>query len=316
MSMTSDSAPARQSQEEMRAKRAARLAKELAGLPTTIQSEFFRDLQHRWPNPPTVAAPVSQLCTASQFDEADYVRICGQMKVKPRLHRKQWECVYIARSIELAGLIDNGRKGLVFGVGREKLPSVFVAGGCEITATDLPPSESMGLWAGGNQHSTTLDGIFFPAIVDRDIFYANAAFRPVNMNDIPADLTGFDFCWSSCALEHLGSLKKGLDFIRNSLNCLNPGGVAVHTTEFNLGSDRETLETGTCVVYREADIVSFSEQMKSMGHEINLNLNPGAEPADFMIDRDRDSDIHLRLYVAHKILATSGGLCIRKRLAA
>lgn len=263
-----------------------------------------------------MAAPVSQPCTASQFNEPDYIRICDRMRVKPRLHRKQWEFVYIARSIELAGLIAAGRKGLVFGVGREKLPSVFVAGGCEITATDLPPSESEGHWAGGNQHSTTLDGTFFPAIVDRKKYYANASFRPVNMNNIPADLTGFDFCWSSCALEHLGSLEKGLDFIRNSLKCLKPGGLAVHTTEFNLGSDRDTLESGASVVYRESDVVSFAHEMKSAGHEISLNLNPGGEPADFMIDRNRDSDIHLRLYVGHKILATSVGLCIRKRLSA
>ena len=34
-------------------------------------------------------------------------------------------------------------------------------------------------------------------------------FRPVDMTAIPDDLAGFDFCWSSCALEHLGSLAAG-----------------------------------------------------------------------------------------------------------
>jgi len=31
---------------------------------------------------------------------------------------------------------------------------------------------------------------------------------------LPADLTGFDFCWSICALEHLGTIAQGLDFIK------------------------------------------------------------------------------------------------------
>ncbi len=296
----------------MREQRAARLAVELKHLPTTVENDFFRDLQARWTQPPTMSAPVSQLCTTSQFHEPDYDRICQMMKVKPRLHRKQWEFVYIIRCIERAGLIAPGRRGLVFGVGREKLPSIFVAGGCEIVATDLPAAEADGHWLSSNEHSDTLDNFFFPAIVDRSIFFRNASFRPVNMNKIPEDLTGFDFCWSSCALEHLGSLQHGLDFIRNSLKCLKPGGLAVHTTEFNLGSHGETLESGSCVVYRESDLLAFAADMRSQGHATILNLNPGGEPTDFMIDRDKNSDIHLRLYVANKILATSAGLAVKK----
>src|SRR5690348_955101 len=117
---------------EMREKRAAMLAKELAHLPTRIGNPFFRELQRRWPIPPTLAAPVSQLCTASQFNEPEYARLCAAMNVKPTLHRKQWELIYIVRCLELSGTIAPGCRGLVFGVGREKLPSLFVSRGCEI----------------------------------------------------------------------------------------------------------------------------------------------------------------------------------------
>ena len=47
--------------------------------------------------------------------------------------------------------------------------------------------------------------------------------------------------WSSCSLEHLGSISHGIEFILNSLKCLKQHGVAVHTTEFNLSSNEETL---------------------------------------------------------------------------
>ena len=52
------------------------------------------------------------------------------------------------------------------------------------------------------------------------------------MNHLPDDLRGFDFTWSSCALEHLGTLAAGADFVVAQMDCLRPGGVAVHTTEF------------------------------------------------------------------------------------
>ena len=298
---------------EMREKRAARLAKELAHLPTRIGNPFFQELQARWPDSPTLAAPVSQLCTASQFREPDYARVCAAMTVKPNLHRKQWEFVFIIRCLEVSGMIRPGHSGLVFGVGREKLPSLFISRGCQITATDLPVEDGgTSNWVRGKDHSENLDGLFFKQIVDRDAFYRNATFRPVNMNAVPDDLAGFDFCWSSCAFEHLGSLEHGLNFVRNSLRCLKPGGVAVHTTEFNLGSDNETLVDGPCVVYRESDLLSFAEELRGQGHRIELNLNPGSEQTDLLIDRDRMGDIHLRLYISRRILATSVGLFIRK----
>jgi hypothetical protein len=45
---------------------------------------------------------------------------------------------------------------------------------------------------------------------------------------------------------------------------------------------------------------------------MTLNLHPGNTSTDRLIDRDRDSDIHLRLYVRNEILATSVGLCVRR----
>jgi hypothetical protein len=308
MENKTDRAPKRRT----RAERSAAISKLVAKLPNRIDVPYYDRLLKRWPTPPTLSNPVSQLCTADQFDEPDYTRVCEAMAAKRIMLRKQWEFIYICRSLEQAGVLRPGARGLVFGVGRERLPSVFVARGCRITATDLPMEEANGEWAGGPQHSATIDNLRYPRIVDSKTFDANTEFRPVNMNHIPEDLQGYDFCWSSCALEHLGSLELGLEFIRNSLKCLKPGGVAAHTTEFNLGSNQWTLEDGPSVVYREQDLKKFEEEMVAAGHEMKLNLHPGDTPTDRLVDRDRNSDIHLRLYVRNEILATSVGLCIRK----
>ena len=81
-------------------------------------------------------------------------------------------------------------------------------------------------------------------ICPEDEFRRLVDFRYCDMNNISSDLHEFDFCWSCCALEHLGSLSAGLRFIERSLDTLRPGGWAVHTTEFNLFSDAAQLRGG------------------------------------------------------------------------
>jgi len=44
------------------------------------------------------------------------------------------------------------------------------------------------------------------------------------MNEIPRSFDNqYDYCWSVCAFEHLGSIQKGLDFVKNAMNVLKPG---------------------------------------------------------------------------------------------
>ena len=78
--------------------------------------------------------------------------------------------------------------------------------------------------------------------------------RAADMAAIPPDLMlgGFDFVWSVCSLEHLGSLEAGERFVMAAMRCLKPGGIAVHTTEYNLDATGPTLEDGPTVLYQRA----------------------------------------------------------------
>ena len=96
-------------------------------------------------------------------------------------------------------------------------------------------------------------------------------YRAVDMNAIPDDLRDFDFTWSSCALEHLGSLDAGAAFVLRQMACLRPGGTAVHTTEYVVSSDTDTVEKGGTVLYRRRDIEALAEQLRAAGHEIELD---------------------------------------------
>jgi hypothetical protein len=151
----------------------------------------------------------STLCHQQHFLLDQYRFWCNAMRWRPRFHRKNWEWFYIAQTLFERGFLTCGKRGIGFGVGGEPLPALFASLGAQIVATDQSPETGMDAgWA-----SSCLSGLNQQDICPEHTFSRLVTFREVNMNDIDADLSGqFDFCWSSCALEHLGSLQHGLDF--------------------------------------------------------------------------------------------------------
>ena len=100
----------------------------------------------------------------------------------------------------------------------------------------------------------------------------------------------YDFCWSCCALEHLGDSKKGLDFVINSLKCIKKDGFAIHTTEFNINSlnnnyDGKTYDANNLVLYRKQDIESLKNDIEKLGHHFYpINYDIGNKVIDNYID--------------------------------
>ncbi|MCL4526992.1 MAG: class I SAM-dependent methyltransferase [Gammaproteobacteria bacterium] len=253
-------------------------------------------------------------CNASDFIHPEFAAICSNLKIIPRFRRKQWEWVYIIHHLGKNGLLEEGKKGLVFGVGSERLPSLFASRGLIITATDAP-TEIGNIWQWG-QHSAGLDNLYYGDIVDKEVFNRNVSFRVVDMNNIPEDLNGFDFCWSSCCFEHLGSLQNGADFVLNSMNTLRPGGVAIHTTEFNLSSNTDTVSAGGTVIYRKVDIEKLIDKARSMGFCVeDLNIAPDSYYLDNYVDVPpyQQQNFHLKLELAGYV-STSVGLVVKKPL--
>jgi cyclopropane fatty-acyl-phospholipid synthase-like methyltransferase len=119
-----------------------------------------------------------------------------------------------------------------------------------VLATDLDSTRpETKLWRQTNEYAGTVEALRRSDICPDQVLLANIEFQPIDMNALPRRLEGqFDFCWSACALEHLGSLENGIKFIENSLRMLKPGGVAVHTTEFTL-SRGDTIDHEPTVLY-------------------------------------------------------------------
>ena len=241
------------------------------------------------------------------------------------LHRKLWEWNVISHVLDENGMLAPGRKGLGFAVGREPLVSLFAASGVEILATDLPTEVKAAntlpasAWAATGQHSASLEALHHADLIDRESFNARVRFRPVNMRrlDLPWDET-FDFLWSSCSIEHLGSLWEGTAFVKRAMCLLKPGGIAVHTTEFNVSSNGDTLTKGPSVIFRRRDLEQLDYDLRQIRCGLGQgDFFAGDQPADIEFDNDpwgeagKEKFVHIKLMLGGYI-CTSIVLTIRK----
>ncbi len=240
-------------------------------------------------------------------------------------HRKAWENAFVLQGLWEAGMLAPGRRGLGFAVGREPLPSLLVARGAEVLATDLDAGDTRAAdWISTNQNAARVEDLHWPRLVDREAFLARCAFRAVDMNALPADLRagGFDFVWSSCSFEHLGSIERGLDFVVAAMDCLAPGGVAVHTTELQLDNDAPPVDGRGTVLFRRRDMEALAARLAARGHAMApIDYGPGLGLLDGYVDvppygARRGEGFpplhppHLRVSV-YGVAATSVGLIIR-----
>ena len=198
-----------------------------------------------------------------------FTRWCAELAIPPAAHRKSWEFAFVPEVLSRMGQLEAGKRGLGFGVGREPFVSLLASHEVDVVATDLEPTarEAKG-WIRSGQHADSVDHMCWEEVCSLERFREHVSWRPVDMRAIPGDLADFDFCWSICSLEHLGTLEAGLEFIRNSIATLKPGGIAVHPTEFNLSSNDETVESGPTSIYRRRDMEALKQRLENDGHEV------------------------------------------------
>jgi SAM-dependent methyltransferase len=281
--------------------------------------------EHLWRGQPPVLATSappdsivfdrSVLCRAQSFREPYFSYWTTQLGEALRYHRKVWEFVFVCQALHERGMLEQGRRGLGFGVGEEPLSAYFAARGCQIVGTDMSPeAAALAGWTLTAEHAAGKHTLARPNLCPPDVFERNVQFVPVDMNHVPADLTDFDFCWSACALEHLGTIEHGLAFIERSIDTLKPGGVAVHTTEYNISSNEDTVSAGGTVLFRKRDFEELQQRVEAKGHFITpFDFNPGYGHIDRYIDvAPYLVEPHLKLALEGYAI-TSIGMVIRKK---
>ena len=241
------------------------------------------------PRGATAARHVGLSCKPStQVDmESDWVsHWCGELKVPLVFHRKLWELAYLLQALHENGHLAPGARGLGFGCGEEPIPSYLAAHGVAVTVTDLAADAAQAVgWAATGQHATSREQAYRADLVEREAFDRLVDLRFVDMNAIPPDLAGYDFCWSICALEHLGSIEQGLAFVENAMATLRPGGLAVHTTEFNIDPRGPTIDHWPTVLFKREHLLDLAARLTAAGHSVApFDFDIGDKPMDRFID--------------------------------
>lgn len=265
---------------------------------------------------------IGRVCRETEFRKPEIKNIISKLPNEhPNMNcRKMWEFAYIINMLEKHNMLIEGKKGLGFAVGEEPLPSYFASKHVEVMATDLGiESDVAKEWAKTNQNSGgDINCLFKEGICTKEEFDTYVSYRDVDMNHIPDDIGEYDFCWSSCAIEHVGSLELSKEFLKKSLSVLKPGGVAVHTTEINLLSNDDTIIEGMSVIYRRKDLEEIQQWCQNNGYEMPLsfkrgNLSAGDMFVDFPPYTFDKNPYHICLFV-DSYVTTSYGIIIKKSI--
>jgi SAM-dependent methyltransferase len=255
------------------------------------------------------------VCKYRDFAEPWFKTWAERIK-NPKIHRKAWEWVAIAQALGERDMLREGRRGIGFAVGKEPLASLFASCGAMVDATDIGSGDVAEEWSVSNQHADSIDPLFYANVVDRGQFDQNVRFFHADMNRLdalPSDT--YDFMWSSCAMEHLGSLDHGLNFVVNAMRLLKPGGVAAHTTEFNVADLDATLAEGIAVIYRECDLRKLDGMLrKRFCYMEPMDFDRGQDPEDILYDTppwEQGGRLHIKLLLDGFICTSALLICRR-----
>lgn len=204
----------------------------------------------------------------------------------PQGYRKMWEWAAILQVLEQRGLLAPGRSGLGFAVGQEPLPSFMASRGVRVLATDLDVDSVDPAWVKTSQHAGNLDALYHERLVDRSTFDRLITFASADMNDLASMRGQYDFLWSSCAFEHLGTIEHGLAFVENAMHLLKPGGLAIHTTEYNIVSNDDTVAEGSNCLFRRRDFEALDGRLRKIDCGLEaIDYDAGTHPFDLLYDR-------------------------------
>ena len=262
---------------------------------------------------------VSKPCSEADFYNEEFKNIATELGYKDGdiKHRKLWEWIYIIRVLKHYEMIEKDKKGLGFAVGTEPLPSYFAGKGIDVMASDLGVENSVAkAWATTNENALgDIGKLWRPDLCSEEAFKRRVKYREIDMNLIPDDEREYDFCWSSCAIEHVGSLELSKQFMKNMLQTIRSGGVAVHTTEFNLSSNEDTIKAGDAVIFRRRDIEELRDWFASQGHLMVATFGRERTEGNSFIDippfNGEYKPYHLSI-VANGFVETSYGIVVVK----
>lgn len=173
---------------------------------TTYASETIRGASLMLSTDPAVfATPVSQPCTPTQLRDRAFRDWQKQLDPATRDTAATWEGAYVMQALERYGLLQPGARGLAFGARSSAVAALLSSNGLTCDTVDLSEAHDDVL-PETSIHPAALPGNFF----------------------------AYDLILSIRATDTLSSERSAQAFLEKAMECLRPGGLAVHVVAHRL----------------------------------------------------------------------------------
>ena len=173
----------------------------------------------------------SKICDAADWFDPEIKSIIEkELKEPARFHRKQWEFAMIFLTLRKFGLLNSQRVGLSLGGGNERVLYSIASHIKKLIVTDLYDENTS--W---DCARTTDPNEFIKSSKPFSVDDTKLQAMRMDMRSLDFEDNTFDFCYSSCAFEHIGNHQDFLDHLNEVNRVLKDDGIYVFTTELQFG---------------------------------------------------------------------------------
>lgn len=175
--------------------------------------------------------PMSKLCDAADWFRPEVLDIIDrELREVPRFHRKQWESAMIVHTLQRLGKLRPDATGLSMGGGKELVLYAIAQHVRQLVVTDLYDRQTT--W---DCAKTDDPDAFIRTNKPFPVDDARLKVLRMDMRELEFPDRSFDFCYSTCAVEHIGARTDFLRHFNEVARVLADDGVYVFTTEVSTG---------------------------------------------------------------------------------
>jgi SAM-dependent methyltransferase len=246
----------------------------------------------------------SKICDAADWFDPEIKEVIeNELRESARLHRKQWEFAIIFLTLQKLGLLQSDKTGLSLGGGNERVLYSISKHIKKLFVTDLYDDNTSWDCARTTDPNEFIRSSKPFPIDDEKIEALRMDMRYLDFED-----NSFDFCYSSCAIEHIGEDKDFLQHFNEVNRVLKDGGIYVLTTELQFG-DQTIPDQNNFIFSKEhiAHLIDDSDLDFVFDVNAGLSVNEVNYPFPSNISNTAfhgDNFIHQRLFnsLPHLIL--------------
>jgi SAM-dependent methyltransferase len=175
---------------------------------------------------------LSKLCDAADWFRSDILEIItNELREVPRFHRKQWESAMIFLHLRSLGKLRPDSTGLSMGGGKELILYALAPHLRQLVVTDLYDTQTDWDCAKTDDPDTFIQQNKPFPVDDAKLKALRMDMRQLDFPD-----RSFDFCYSTCAVEHIGRREDFLKHFNEVARVLKEDGAYVFTTEVSYGN--------------------------------------------------------------------------------